>query len=88
MLVNGHTRDVQIDANGTVLEIEQQEDSRALPADVQAGRHAKAGKGNMMKVESFTKKDKLVAYEAKVMADGKNFEGQLGANEKPLDHEA
>jgi hypothetical protein len=58
MLVNGHTRDVQIDANGTVLEIEEQVDLRALPADVQAGLHAKAGKGNIMKVGSITKKDK------------------------------
>jgi hypothetical protein len=65
MLVNGHTRDVQIDANGTVLEIEEQVDLRALPADVQAGLHAKAGKGNIMKVGSITKKDKLVAYEEK-----------------------
>ena len=68
MLVNGQTRDVQIDTNGAVLEIEEPEDLRA-----QAGRHAKAGKGNMMKVESVTKKDKMAAYRAERHGGRKDF---------------
>ena len=87
MLVNGHSKDVQIDANGAVLEIEEQMDLQALPADVRTGLHAKAGKGNITKVESITKKDKLVAYEAQVVTDGKKSEVQVGPNGKPLDHE-
>jgi hypothetical protein len=87
MLVNGHTKDVQIDANGAVLEIEEQMDFQALPADVRAGLHAKAGKGNITKVESITKKDKLVAYEAQVVTGVKKSEVQVGPNGKPLDHE-
>src|SRR6266852_7648115 len=62
MLVNGHTKDVQMDANGAVLEIEEQVDLQAVSAEVKAGLQAKAGKGNITKVESITKKDKLVAY--------------------------
>ena len=40
-----------------------------------------------MKVESLTKHDKLVAYEAKVQANGKKNEIQVGPDGKPLDHE-
>jgi hypothetical protein len=87
MLVNGHSKDVQMDANGEVIEIEEQVDLQAVSADVRAGLQAKAGKGKITKVESITKKDKLVAYEAKVVTDGKKSEVQVGPDGKPLDHE-
>ena len=38
-------------------------------------------------MESLTKKDKLVAYEAKVVKDGKKSEIQVGPDGKALDHE-
>jgi hypothetical protein len=87
MLVNGHTKDVQMDANGAVIEIEEQLDIQAVPAGVRAGLQAKAGKGKITKIESITKKDKLVAYEAQVVTDGKESEVQVGSDGKPLDHE-
>jgi hypothetical protein len=87
MLVNGHSKDVQMDANGAVIEIEEQVDLQAVSAEVRAGLQAKAGKGKITKVESITKKDKLVAYEAKVVTDGKKSEVQVGPDGKPLDHE-
>jgi hypothetical protein len=87
MLVNGHTKDVQMDANGAVIEVEEQVDVPTLPADVRTGLQAKAGKGQITKVESITKKDKLVAYEAQVLTGGKKSEVQVGPDGKPLDHE-
>ena len=87
MLVNGHSKDVQMDANGAVIEIEEQVDLQAVSAEVRAGLQAKAGKGKITKVESITKKDKLVAYEAQVVTNGKKSEVQVGADGKPLDHE-
>jgi uncharacterized membrane protein YkoI len=87
MLVNGHSKDVQMDANGVVIEIEEQVDLQAVPAEVSAGLQAKAGKGKITKVESITKKEKLVAYEAQVVTDGKKSEVQVGPDGKPLDHE-
>jgi hypothetical protein len=87
MLVNGHGKDVQMDANGAVIEIEEQVDLQALSATVSAGLRAKAGKGKITKVESITKKDKLVAYEAQVVTGGKKFEVQVGPDGKPLNHE-
>ena len=87
MMVNGHSKDVQMDANEVVIEIEEQVDLKTLPVDVQAGLQAKAGQGKITKVESITKKNKLVAYEAKVMTGGKKTEGQVRPEGKPLDHE-
>jgi hypothetical protein len=70
-----------------VIEVEEQVELQAVPAEVKAGLQAKAGKGKITKVESITKKDKLVAYEAQVVTDGKKSEVQVGPDGKPLDHE-
>ena len=85
--VNGHSKDITIDANGAVAEIEEQVAFDSLPAAVKAGLQAKAGDGKIVKVESLTKHDKLVAYEAKVQTARKKKEIQVGPDGRPLDHE-
>ena len=87
MMVNGHSKDVLIAADGMVVEVEEQVVLDSLSADVKAGLQAKAGKGKILKVESLTKKGKLVAYEAQVETNGKKSEVQVGPDGKPLDHE-
>jgi uncharacterized membrane protein YkoI len=87
MMVNGHSKDVLIAADGAVVEVEEQVVLDSLSADVKTGLQAKAGKGKILKVESLTKKGKLVAYEAQVDTNGKKSEVQVGADGKPLDHE-
>jgi uncharacterized membrane protein YkoI len=87
MVVNGHRKDLLIDANGVIVEVEEEVAADTLPAEVKAGLQAKAGDGKVGKVESITKNDKIVAYEAKVMKDGKKSEVQVGPDGKPLDHE-
>jgi uncharacterized membrane protein YkoI len=87
MVVNGHTKDVEMDASGAVLEIEEEIAMDSLPANVKAGLTAKAAGGKILKVESLTKNGKLVAYEAKVETAGKKSEIQVGTDGKPLDHE-
>jgi uncharacterized membrane protein YkoI len=87
MIVNGHSKDVLMDANGAIVEVEEQVEFEKLPAEVKAGLAAKAGKGTISKVETITKHDKLVAYEAKVTTAGKRSEVQVGPDGKPLDHE-
>lgn len=88
MMVKGHTKDVEVDANGAILEVEEQVEMASLPADVKAGLTAKAAGDRILKVESLTKNGKLVAYEAKVQsAAGKRSEIQVGPDGKPLDHE-
>ena len=87
MVVNGHTKDILIDPKGTVVEVEEEVAMDTLPAEVKTGLQAKAGSGKITKVESLTKHDKLVAYEAQVNTSGKKSEVQVGPDGKPLDHE-
>jgi hypothetical protein len=87
MMVSGHSKDVLIAADGTVVEVEEQVVLDSLSAEVKAGLQAKAGKGKILKVESLTKKGKLVAYEAQVETNEKKSEVQVAPDGKPLDHE-
>jgi hypothetical protein len=87
MTVNGHSKDITMGADGSIVEIEAQVALDSLSPEVKAGLQAKAGKGKILKVESLTKKDKLVAYEAQVETNGKKSEVQVGPDGKPLDHE-
>jgi hypothetical protein len=74
-------------ADGSIVEVEEQVALDSLSPEVKTGLQAKAGNGKILKVESLTKKGKLVAYEAKVEANGKKTEIQVGPDGKPLDHE-
>jgi hypothetical protein len=87
MTVSGHTKDVLIDANGAIVEVEEQVQFDSLPPAVKDALQAKAGAGKILRVESLTKHDKLVAYEAVVQTAGKKKEIQIGPDGKPLDHE-
>ena len=84
--VSGHSKDVLMDPQGRVVEVEEEVALDALPASVQEGLHAKAPSSKLVKVESLTKQGKLVAYEAQVIAKGKKSEIQVGPDGKPLDH--
>lgn len=87
MMVSGHSKDVLIDKDGGIVEVEEQVAFDSLPAAVRETFTSKAGQGKILKVESLTKHDQLVAYEAKVQMDGKKREIQVGPDGKPLDHE-
>jgi hypothetical protein len=87
MTVGGHSRDVLMNANGEVVEIEEQVQLDSLPAAVKQRLEAKAGAGKIVKVESLSKHDKLVAYEAVVQTGGKKKEIQVGPDGEPLVHE-
>lgn len=87
MTVNGHSKDISMAPDGSIVEIEEQVALDSLSSEVKAGLQAKAGKGKILKVESLTKKDKLVAYEAQVETNGKKSEVQVGPDGKPIDHE-
>jgi len=84
--VSGHSRDVLIDVRGNIVEVEEEVAVAALPAAVREGLQAKAAGGKLVKVESLTKHDKLVAYEAQVITKGKKSEIQVGPDGKPVDH--
>ena len=87
LVVNGHSKDLLMDASGIVVEVEEEVAMASLPAEVQTGLQAKAGKGKIVNVEALSKKGKLVAYEAHVVTNGKKSEVQVRPEGKPLDHE-
>jgi hypothetical protein len=87
LTVNGHTKDISMDGAGNVAEVEEEIAFDSLPTTVKDGLRSKAGNGKIVKVESLTKHHKLVAYEAKVIKEGKKSEVQVGPQGQPLDHE-
>jgi len=82
--VNGHTKDVSMDAQGNVLEVEEEVAMDSLPAAVREGLTKMAGAGTISKVESLTKKGSLVAYEAVVKTGTKRREIQVGPDGRTL----
>ncbi len=87
LTVNGHGKDILMDAAGAVVEVEEQVELEAVPPSVKAGLEARAGAGKIGKVEALTKAGKLVAYEAHVSTGGKRSEIQVDPDGKALDHE-
>jgi hypothetical protein len=88
LMTNGRRRDVLMDSKGSIVEVEQEIPIGSLPATVKHGLQFKAGKGGkLLKVESLTKRGKLVAYEAKVFRAGTRSEVQVGPNGEPLARE-
>lgn len=87
LMVGGLSKDILMDADGAVVEVEQQVRVQSLSPAVRNGLQAKAGGGKLVKVESLTKQGKLVAYEAQVLTNGKRSEVQVGPEGEPLAHE-
>ena len=86
LTVNGHGKDISMDSQGHVLEIEEEVSLESLSSAVKEGLTKAAGKGTIQKVESLTKNGKLVAYEAQVKTGTKNSEIQVGPDGKKLAH--
>src|SRR5215475_14551966 len=82
--VKGRIRDVLIDANGNVVEIEEQVTLASLPPAARAEILKQAGKGRILTVESITKNNAIVAYEAHVKTAGKISEIKVDPDGKPL----
>ena len=86
LTVNGRSKDISMDRNGKVVEVEEEVSMDSLPATVQDGLKKAAGAGTIGMVESLTKGGKLVAYEAHVKTGTKRSEIQVGPNGEKLAH--
>src|ERR1700674_2630664 len=84
LMVNGHAKDISMDEQGNVVEVEAEVSLGSLPAAVKDGLTKAAGGGTIDKVESISKKGKLVAYEAVVKTGTKRSEIQVGPDGKKL----
>ena len=87
MTVNGHSKDLAVATDGTLLEIEEEVTFDSLPSGAKDALTAKAAGARITKVESLTKKGKLVAYEAATIKGDKKGEIQVGPNGETLKHE-
>src|SRR5260370_40599184 len=85
-MAKGHSKDVTISPDGSVLEIEEEVSFDALPAAVRQGLQREAGTGKIGKVESITKRGSLVAYEAQVTTAGTRSGVQVGPDGRALAH--
>lgn len=87
MIVNGHSKDIAIAKDGTLLEVEEEVAINSLPAAVQKALTTKAAGAKITKVETLIRKGKLVAYEATTQKGTKKGEIQVGPNGERLAHE-
>jgi hypothetical protein len=85
LIVDGHGKQVSMDAQGHVLEIEEEVTVASLPAAVQRGLRNAARRGTLSKVESLMKNGKVVAYEA-VVTGKKRRQVQVGPDGRKLAH--
>jgi hypothetical protein len=86
LVVSGHGKDISMDEQGNIVEVEEEVSMESLPGNVRDGLTKSAGSGMVGKVESLTKKGKLVAYEAVVKTGTKRSEIQVGPDGKKLAH--
>ena len=86
LTVDNHSKDISMDKNGNIVEIEEEVAMDSLPAAVQEGLRKAAGARTIGKIESLTKRGKLVAYEAHVKTGAKRSEIQVGPNGEKLAH--
>lgn len=84
--VDGHGKDILIDGQGNVVEVEEEVALDSLSAEVKEGLTKATGRGTISRVESLTKRGKLVAYEAVVKTGARRREVQVGPNGEKLAH--
>src|SRR5688572_18779280 len=80
--VNGHNKDVIIDPTGAVVSIEEVVSIASLPPAVRIGLENHAGGGEIRSVESITRNNAVVAYEAEIKIGKKYLEIRVGPDGK------
>jgi hypothetical protein len=82
--VKGIKKDVLLDPTGKVVEVEEQVTLNSLPAVARNEIVKQAGKGKILMVESITKDNVLVGYEAHVKSASKIFEIKVNPDGTPM----
>ena len=83
-MLNGRRREILMDKQGNVVEVEEVVSFDSLPQPVQESFRKASGTGTIQTIESLTKGGKLVAYEAHVRRGRKMSEIQVGPNGEKL----
>jgi Protein of unknown function (DUF2874). len=82
MKAKGHGKDVLIDSTGAVVEVEEEVALAALPPDVRVTIEQNARGGKVLKVESISKNNSIVMYEALIRKAGKPSEIKVAPDGK------
>ena len=80
LMVDGHAKDVLMDTQGNVVEVEEEVSMDSLPAAVREAFKQAAGSGTIGLVESLSKNGQIVSYEAHVKHGKKRSEIKVGPN--------
>lgn len=84
--IDGRGKDISMDRNGNIVEVEVELSMDSLPDAVKDGLKKAARAGTIIKIESVTKNGKLVAYEAIVKTGTKRSEILVGPDGQKLAH--
>ncbi|MGH9804781.1 MAG: hypothetical protein ACRD4D_06390 [Candidatus Acidiferrales bacterium] len=83
--VDGHIRDVIIDANGAIVLVEEEVAWERLPAAVRAAIEKGAEGGKILHVESLTRNDVIEAYEGHVRKWWRKIEIRVDPEGNPIE---
>lgn len=83
--VGGHGRDVLIDASGAVVEVEEEVTLASIPPAARDSLQKSATGGKLVKLESITKGNAVVAYEAAIKKAGKTSEVKVLPDGRPAE---
>ena len=84
LIVNGRHKDILMNRQGVIVEVEEEVSMDSLPVTVQDGLKKAAGSGTIVMIESLTKNGKLVAYEGHVKTGARRSEIQVGPQGEKL----
>jgi hypothetical protein len=82
--VKGRVKDVLMDPDGKIVEVEEQVTLASLPPAVKSAIEKQADKGRILLVESVTKNGALVFYEAHIKTGRKVSEFKVGLDGRPV----
>jgi hypothetical protein len=85
LTISGRHKDIEMDFDGNILEIEDEVAIADVPAPARAAIEKSAGSGKVLRVESVTQHGQISAYEAVIqkIAGGKKSEVRVDASGKP-----
>jgi uncharacterized membrane protein YkoI len=84
LMIDGHSKDITIDPQGNVLEVEEQVQMSSLPEAVQSGIKQSAGTSHVTLIESVSKGGALQYYECQVKKGGRKSEIKIGTDGKRI----
>jgi hypothetical protein len=83
-LKDGRSRDIEFDASGSVLEIEQEVTGSSVPVAVSAAIATAAKGGKAGKIESVTRGGAIASYEATITRQGQRHEVAFSPQGTPV----